>query len=138
MPNRDLNKVASIAMAGLKAQSIRMRVIAQNIANADSVAEVPGGLPYRRKTLTFKNQLDKQLGVPLVKPAKYGYDTSDFQYKYEPGNPLAGVGGYVAYPNVDPVIEQADLREAQRTYEANLGVIDTTRTMLSKTIGLIK
>jgi flagellar basal-body rod protein FlgC len=134
----DLNKTMAIAKAGMKAQSDRMRIITQNIANADSAAEVPGGAPYRRKMLTFKNKLDKELGVELVKASKYSYDNSSYQYKYEPGNPLATADGYVAYPNVDLVIEQADLHEAQRTYEANLGVIDTTKTMLSRTIGLIK
>src|ERR1700677_1261841 len=136
--NKDLNNVMVIAGAGMKAESARMRVTAENIANADSVAQVPGGNPYRRKTLTFKNELDKKLGVNLVKVAKYGTDTSDYQYKYEPGNPLADINGYVAYPNVNVVIEPAAMREAQRSYEANLGVIDTTRTMLNKTISLIK
>jgi flagellar basal-body rod protein FlgC len=136
--NKDLNNVMAIAGAGMKAQSARMRVTSENIANADSVAQVPGGNPYRRKTLTFKNELDKKLGVNLVKVAKDGTDTSDYQYKYEPGNPLADVNGYVAYPNVNVVIEQADMREAQASYEANLNVIDTTRSLLNNTISLIK
>ena len=122
----------------MRAQSERMRIVAENIANVDSTAQIPGGAPYRRKTVSFKNELDKTMGINKVKVSKYGYDTSDFQYKYEPSSPVASIDGYVAYPNIDIVVEQADMREAQRSYEANLGVIDTTKTMLSKTISLIK
>lgn len=134
----DLMESLMISAAGMRAQGQRLRVVAENLANADSVSEVPGGDPYRRKTITFKNALDKELGVETVHVGKVGLDQSDFRMKYEPGNPAADAKGYVRLPNVNTLIEMTDMREAQRSYEANLRAIEVARTMLQRTIDLIR
>ncbi len=127
-----------ISAAGMRVQGQRLRVVAENLANADSVSEVPGGDPYRRKTISFKNALDKELGLETVQVGKVGIDPSDFRMKYEPGNPAADAKGYVKLPNVNSLIEMTDMREAQRSYEANLRAIEVARTMLQRTIDLIR
>ena len=134
----DLMESLMISAAGMKVQGDRLRVVAENLANADSVAEVPGGDPYRRKTITFKNALDKQLGLDTVQVSKVGVDQSDFRMKYDPGNPAADTKGYVKLPNVNSLIEMTDMREAQRSYEANLRAIEVARGMLQRTIDLIR
>jgi len=127
-----------IAGAGMKAQGDRLRVVAENIANVDSTGDTPGADPYRRKTITFKNVLDEQLGVNKITVANYGTDQTQFKKKYEPGHPAADAQGYVLYPNVTSVIELVDMRESQRNYEANLNVIDVSKSMISQTLGLLK
>ena len=127
-----------IAGAGMKVQGDRLRVVAENVANADSTGNTPGADPYRRKTITFKNVLDKEMGIEKVTVAGYGVDKSDFKKKYEPGHPAADAAGYVKYPNVESVVELVDMREAQRAYEANLNVIDVSKSMISQTLGLLK
>ncbi|MDY0870518.1 flagellar basal body rod protein FlgC [Dongia rigui] len=127
-----------ISASGMRVQGERLRVIAENLANVDSVGETPGADPYRRKTITFRNQLDREMGVDLVKVAKVGTDRSDFRKKYEPGNPAADKDGYVSLPNVNALVEMTDMREAQRSYEANLKVIEASRTMLSRTIDVLR
>ena len=134
----DLMESLMISAAGMKVQGERLRVVAENLANADSVAEVPGGDPYRRKVITFRNALDKELGQETVQVSKVGVDQSDFRVKYEPGNPAADAKGYVKLPNVNSLIEMTDMREAQRSYEANLRAIEVARTMLQRTIDLIR
>jgi flagellar basal-body rod protein FlgC len=134
----DLMESLMISAAGMKVQGDRLRVVAENLANADSVSEVPGGDPYRRKVITFKNALDKELGLDTVQVSKVGVDQSDFRMKYEPGNPAADAKGYVKLPNVNSLIEMTDMREAQRSYEANLRAIEVARTMLQRTIDLIR
>jgi flagellar basal-body rod protein FlgC len=134
----DLMESLMISAAGMRAQGQRLRVVAENLANADSVSEVPGGDPYRRKTITFKNALDKELGLETVQVSKVGEDQSDFRMKYEPGNPAADAKGYVKLPNVNSLIEMTDMREAQRSYEANLRAIEVARNMLQRTIDLIR
>ncbi len=134
----DLMESLMISAAGMKVQGERLRVVAENLANADSVAEVPGGDPYRRKVITFRNALDKELGLDTVQVSKVGVDQSDFRVKYEPGNPAADAKGYVKLPNVNSLIEMTDMREAQRSYEANLRPIEVARTMLQRTIDLIR
>jgi flagellar basal-body rod protein FlgC len=134
----DLMESLMISAAGMRAQGQRLRVVSENLANADSVAEVPGGDPYRRKTISFKNALDKELGMETVQVGKVGVDPSDFRMKYEPGNPAADAKGYVKLPNVNSLIEMTDMREAQRSYEANLRAIEVARTMLQRTIDLIR
>jgi flagellar basal-body rod protein FlgC len=134
----DLMESLMISAAGMRAQGQRLRVVAENLANADSVAEVAGGDPYRRKTISFKNALDKELGLETVQVSKVGVDPSDFRMKYEPGNPAADAKGYVKLPNVNSLIEMTDMREAQRSYEANLRAIEVARTMLQRTIDLIR
>jgi flagellar basal-body rod protein FlgC len=127
-----------ISAAGMRVQGERLRVISENIANVDSVSEVPGGDPYRRKTITFQNALDREMGVNLVKVKKVGLDPSEFTRKYDPSNPAADKSGYVKLPNVNSLIEMNDMREAQRSYEANLKVIEVSRGMLQRTIDLLR
>jgi len=134
----DIKSGLYIAGAGIKVQSERLRVIAENIANSETTASKPGGTPYQRKTIHFKNELDKELGVNVVKVDKIGLDRSPFLKVYNPGHPAADAEGYVLKPNVDPVVESADLKEAQRTYEANLGVIEVTKSMLNRTLDLLR
>ena len=134
----DLMESLMISAAGMRAQGQRLRVVAENLANADSVSEVPGGDPYRRKTISFKNQLDRELGMETVQVGKVGVDPSDFRMKYDPGNPAADAKGYVKLPNVNSLIEMSDMREAQRSYEANLKAIEVARNMLQRTIDLIR
>ena len=134
----DLMDSLAISAAGMKVQGERLRVIAENIANVDSVSENRGGDPYRRKTISFKNELDRQQGLDLVHVAKVGLDPSEFIRKYDPSNPAADVQGYVKLPNVNALIEMSDMREAQRSYEANLKVIEVARSMLQRTIEILR
>lgn len=127
-----------IASSGMRAQSERMRVVAENIANANSVALNPDGSPYRRKTISFTNELDRELGVTLVKTERIGRDYSPFQLRFEPGHPAANDDGYVEYPNVNSLIEMMDMREAQRSYQANLKVLETTRSLAGRTLDLLR
>ena len=134
----DFLKSMAIAASGLKAQSGRMRVIAENIANADSTAQQAGGTPYRRKIPTFRAEIDRALDARTVGLGRVQLDQSDFRSKYEPGHPAADRNGYVKYPNVNPLVEMTDMREAQRSYEANLNVIGATRRMIQRTIDLLR
>lgn len=134
----DLKDTMMVSGAGMRAQGQRLKVIAENIANADSTSQTPGGEPYRRKVVTFKNQLDRQLGADMVRVNKINTDNSDFQLKYDPTHPAANADGYVMRPNVNSIIEVADMREAQRAYEANLNMIEVTKSMLGRTIGLLR
>src|SRR4026208_1623299 len=111
----DLMESLMISAAGMTPQAQRLRVVAENLANADSVSEVPGGDPYRRKTISFRNALDRELGLDTVQVQKIGLDQSDFKIKYEPGTPAADAKGYVKLPNVNALIEMTDMREAQRS-----------------------
>src|SRR5579862_135290 len=114
----DFLKSLAIAASGLKAQSGRMRVISENIANADSTAADPGGDPYRRRVVTLRGELDTALGAKLVALGPIATDQSDFHTKYEPGHPAADPTGMVKYPNINPMVEMTDMRDAQRSYEA--------------------
>ena len=134
----DLQKSSNVAVSGMKAQAERLRVISENLANADSTAQTPDGLPYRRKVVTFKNELDRATGVNRVVVNKVKTDPSDFNKKYDPNHPAADRDGYVLTPNVNSLVEMMDMREAQRSYEANMNVITTSRTMLSQTVQLLR
>ncbi|HXQ84695.1 MAG TPA: flagellar basal body rod protein FlgC [Xanthobacteraceae bacterium] len=138
MDAMDFVKSLAVAASGLRAQVGRMRIISENIANADSVAPSPGGDPYRRRIVTFSSELDRTLGVNVVKLGPIEPDNSDFYVKHEPGNPVADAKGDVKYPNVNTLVEMTDLRDAQRSYEANLNVITATRRMLQRTIDILK
>ena len=127
-----------IAATGLHAQTARMRVIAENLANADSAGKTPGEDPYRRKIPTFKAVMDSDVGGEVVKIGRIALDQSEFQSRYEPGHPAADANGYVKYPNVNALVETMDMREAQRSYEANLNVVTVTRQMLGATIDILK
>jgi flagellar basal-body rod protein FlgC len=134
----DFIKTIAIAASGLKAQSGRMRVIAENLANADSVAPRAGMDPYRRRVPTFESELDREIGAEVVKLGPVMKDKSDFGMRYEPGHPSADARGYVRTPNVNSLIEQMDFRQAQRSYEANIGVVSATRRMISRTIDILR
>ena len=127
-----------IAAAGMQAQSDRLRVVAENIANADSTATTPGGMPYRRKTVMFGEVLDKEMGVPVVRVIRRGTDKSDFIQKFEPYHPAANAQGYVQYPNVNTIVETIDMKEARRAYEANLGVVEVSKAMMARTLDLLR
>ena len=134
----DLKSSVSVSASGLRAQSLRMRVIAENLANADSVATTPGGTPYRRKVVTFTPNLDRETGQTGVKATRIVGDTSAFNRIYQPGNPAADAQGYVQTPNVNGLIESADMKAAQRAYEANLNAIEAARGMTNRTLDLLK
>jgi flagellar basal-body rod protein FlgC len=134
----DFIKTLTIAAHGLRAQAGRMRVISENIANADSTPQTAGADPYRRKIPTFRSELDRSLDTQLVELGKVQTDTSAFRMKYEPGHPAADTNGNVKYPNVNPLVEMTDMRDAQRSYEANINVISATRRMIQRTIDILK
>jgi flagellar basal-body rod protein FlgC len=134
----DLLKSLKIAAAGLRAQNGRMRVIAENLANANSTAEAKGAEPYRRKVPSFAQIYDSQSGATLVSMNRVEFDRKPFPERHDPGHPAANDNGYVSLPNVDPLIESMDMREAQRTYEANVNVIGATRGMLSRTLDILR
>lgn len=134
----ELLRSLKIAASGLGAQSQRMRIISENIANTDSTANVKGGDPYRRKVVTFTQELDRSIGATVVNSGKVKYDSSDFGLRFEPGHPAADEKGYIKTPNVDGMVEAMDMREAQRSYEANLNVITSARRMLAKTLEILR
>jgi len=134
----DLEKSVGVSASGLRAQSLRMRVIAENLANTDSVSQQPGGDPYRRRVPTFRAQVDKASGATEVNVTGIKGDSSDFPRVYQPGNPAADANGYVLMPNVNALTEAADMKAAQRSYEANLNAIEAARALTLRTIDLLK
>jgi len=127
-----------IASSGLEAQSTRLRVVSENVANARSTGDTPGADPYRRKTVSFAGELDRITGAELVRIKDVALDRSDFRTEYDPGNPAADADGYVKLPNVSMLVEMADMREANRSYEANLQVIKQARELVNLTIDLMR
>ena len=134
----DISKSMTTAASGMRVQSDRMRVIAENIANASSTAVGANRQPYRRQIITFQDAVDRESGAAIVRTDKISRDKADFRMEYNPGHPAANAAGYVMLPNVNPLIEMTDMREAQRAYEANLNVVDSARQMLSRTLDLLK
>lgn len=134
----DMMRALTVAGDGLKAQAARMRLISENIANSDSTADTPGGDPYRRKIPVFRAVLDRELGATSVKIATVRRDSAAFETRIEPSNPAADAQGVVKYPNVNSLVEQMDMREAQRSYEANLNIITATRRMITRTIDILR
>lgn len=134
----NLSVSADIAVSGMKAQAERLRIISENMANSDSVGTRPGEDPYRRQVVSFKNYVDKETGAQMVKVDKVMKDWSQFEKKYAPNSPLADVDGYVSLPNVNPLIEMMDMKEAQRSYDANLNMMKTARDMNSKVLDILK
>ena len=134
----DLLNAIKVATSGLKVQSGRMRVISENIANAESTARTPEGDPYRRRMPTFLSSFDRELKAQTVRLGRIEEDRSAFQTRYEPGHPAADPNGMVKYPNVNTLIESVDMREAQRSYEANLNVVSATRRMIQRTIDILR
>jgi len=134
----DIIKTMRISSAGMRVQGERLRVISQNIANADALPQDAKGKPYRRQVVTFRNELDKSLGLKTVRVNKVQPDKSDFGKRYEPSHPAADPDGYVLTPNVNALIEMSDMREAQRSYEANLNAIKTSKAMLNLAIDVLR
>jgi flagellar basal-body rod protein FlgC len=134
----ELSKSNLIAVSGMKVQAQRLRIISENLANADSLPQSPEGTPYKRKVVTFKNELDRETGLNRVRVGKVSADNAEFQKRFDPKHPAADRDGYVLAPNVNPLIELMDMREAQRSYEANLNVISTSRAMLSRTVEMLR
>ena len=134
----DFLKSMGIAASGLRAQAGRMRVISENIANADSTASAAGGDPYRRKIPTFSSDFDRELDARVLKMGRISPDRSDFKSKYDPSHPAADANGNVKFPNVNSLVEMTDLREAQRSYEANLNVVTATRRMIQRTLDILR
>lgn len=133
-----ITSTMKIAASALEAQSMRMKIVSENIANARSTGETPGSDPYRRKVVSFGNEIDRLTGVGLVEVSKLGVDRSDFRMEHDPGNPAADADGYVKMPNVNPLVEMADMREANRSYEANLQVIKQARELINLTIDMMR
>ena len=133
----DFSKSMSVAASGMRAQTERMKTISENIANANSTSPIKGADPYRRKIATIRPDFDRELDATLVKAGKTIPDKSDFRSQYDPGNPNADKQGYVKLPNVDSLVEIMDMREAQRSYEADLSVMESTKQMLAKTVDLL-
>lgn len=134
----DLTDAMQISASGMRAQGTRLRVISENVANANSTAQTAGGEPFRRKLVTFQNVLDRNLGLDTVRVSRVTPDASDFELKFDPHHPAANSDGYVLMPNVNPLIEITDMREAQRSYDANLNVIETSKSMLMRAIDVIR
>lgn len=135
----DMINALKVSAQGMRTQGTRIRVISENIANANTTGLTPGADPYTRQTISFKNELDRELGVRLVEVNDIGTDTkTPFGLEFNPSHPAANEEGYVKTPNVKTMIEMMDVREAQRSYEANLGLIEQTRAMISRTIDLLR
>jgi flagellar basal-body rod protein FlgC len=134
----EINAALNVAASGLRAQTARMKVIAENIANANSTAVTPGGAPYVRKIPTFGQVLDRESGATEVKVTGVQRDRAEFRLRYDPTHPGANAAGYVSLPNVNTLLETMDMREAQRAYEANLNVVESARSMMSRTLDLLR
>ena len=133
-----LQSIAKIAASGMTAQTARLRVISENVANADSTGTTPGADPFRRKTISFSEMVDRDSGATLVEVDRIGRDQSDFRLDYDPSHPAADETGYVKRPNVDPIIEMANMREASRNYEANMNMFEAGRRMRGQMLDLLK
>ena len=134
----DMDAALSISASGMEAQTTRLRVIAENLANQDTTAGAPGASPYRRKTVSFVDRFDRSLGAATVGVKEVGRDPSAFQLRYDPSHPAADAKGYVQLPNVNSFVEVMDMREAERSYSANLNVMQATRSMLTRAIEMLK
>ena len=134
----DISKALAVSAAGMDAQTVRLRVIAENLANQDTTGSTPGADAYRRKLVTFENRVDHALGTDTVRVKRVAPDQSALPQRYDPSHPAADAQGYVRTSNVNSFIEVMDMREAQRSYSANLNVLEATRSMLTRTIGLLK
>ena len=134
----DLQKAMFISASGLRVQNARLRVIYENIANKDSVADGPDGTPYRRKIVNFQNELNREMGVHAPVASRIGYDNSDFGSKYDPGNPAANADGYVQTTNVNGLIEMMDMSQAQRSYQSNINALEASRKIATMTLELLR
>jgi flagellar basal-body rod protein FlgC len=134
----DMGTALEISARGMDAQTTRLRVIAENLANQDTIGSTPGKDPFRRRTVIFDNDIDRASGASMIKVKKVATDQSPFPVRYDPSHPAADANGYVRTPNINSFVEVMDMREAQRTYDANLTMLQTTRGLLSRTIDMLK
>ena len=134
----DLFSALSAASTGLRAQTVRIRLAAENVANANSTSDVPGRDPYQRRMPVFREMVDRETGAHGVQVVRTAQDQSDFPVEYDPTHPAADENGFVKLPNVQTLIEMADIREAQRTYEANLNIIEGSRAMINRALDLLR
>ena len=134
----DLSTAMQISAAGMRAQSGRVRIVSENLANANSTAEVAGVDPYRRQVPVFASYMDRETGANLVEVSRVALDPSAFTLRFDPSHPAADENGYITLPNVNPLVEMMDLREAQRSYEANLGALDSARSMAGATLRILE
>lgn len=133
-----LSQTMETAASAMRAESTRLRVVAENLANVDSTAAVPGGTPYRRKTISFQQSVDRASGADTVEIGRISSDPAPFHSVYDPSHPAADAQGYVLMPNVSDVVEVADMREAELSYEADLATLNQARSMMSKTLDILK
>jgi flagellar basal-body rod protein FlgC len=133
-----LDQTMATAASGMRAQALRLRIVAENLANANSTASTPGGDPYRRKTISFDQVMDKVTGAMLLTPKQISTDPSDFRMEYNPSHPAADANGYVKMPNVSEVMEAADMRETENSYQADLTVLSQARQLIAKTLDILK
>ncbi|MBV2144329.1 flagellar basal body rod protein FlgC [Falsochrobactrum sp. TDYN1] len=138
MSSDALQSTLKIAASGLSAQSTRLRIVSENLANAQSTAKTADADPYRRKTVSFRTEVEHDTGAAQVRVAEVGKDIAPFIEQYEPSHPAADERGYVKYPNVNMIVEMADMREANRSYEANLQVVKQARELISMTIDMLR
>lgn len=134
----DLTRSLQVSADGMRAQGARIRVVSENLANANSTGETPQDLPYRRRVITFRSVFDQALGVNTVRTGPVRETSGEFNRRYQPGHPSADAEGYVLYPNVNSLVEMMDVREAQRSYEANLNTLETSRSMIMRTIEMLR
>jgi flagellar basal-body rod protein FlgC len=127
-----------VAGSGIEAQSRRMLVVSENLANANSTGKTPGADPYKRKTISFASELDQSANARFVKVDRVDLDRAPFRIEHDPNHPAADADGYVKLPNVDMLVELADMREANRSYEANIQVVKQARSLISMTIDLLR
>lgn len=134
----DLTKALTLSARGMQVQTTRLRTIAENLANQDTTASAPGAEPYRRKLVSFENRLDRELGAEAVRVRRIAPDQGALPTRFEPSHPAADAQGYVKTPNVNSFVEVMDMRDAQRSYSANLNVMEVTRSMLSRAIEMLR
>ncbi len=134
----DLSKALSVSASGMAAQTTRLRVVAENLANQDTTASTPGAEPYRRKLIAFENRVDRELGADTVQVKRIAPDMGELPTRFDPSHPAADAKGYIRTPNVNSFVEVMDMREAQRAYEANLNVIETARSMEQRTLDILR
>lgn len=133
-----LSSISKTAASGMRAQSERLRLVSENVANSSSTAQTPGGDPYKRKLVSFEASVDARTGAAIVQLGKVIEDTTDFTLRYDPSHPAADENGYIKLPNVNPLIEMSNMREAARSYEANLSMIENARQMRRQLVDMLQ
>ena len=133
-----LRSISATAASGMRAQSERLRVVSENVANSSTTSRVPGGDPYQRKMISFESSTDERTGAAIVRAGDIDRDLSEFELRYDPSHPAADLNGYIKLPNVNPLIEMSNMREASRSYEANLSMVENARNMRSQLIDMLR